>query len=156
MTDRRIGYVLLEALLGIAIFGILVTMLLPTIGFLLQRSRISIANTDANLVLQQGIEVAYNVFSAHWDAYPTGTYAIAEDLTSGVPRWTLIDQPSEVVDGKFTRVIEISQVKRNPTTGISGSGDVDPYSRMVKTTVFWQQGEEKNLISADLLLIDTR
>lgn len=153
MTNRTAGYLLLEALIGIAVFGVLVTMLLPTIGFLLQRSRASIANTDANLVLQEGIEVPYNIFSANWNAYPNGTYAIAEDFTSGSPRWSLISQASDVIDGKFTRIIEISPVTRNPISGIQGTGEVDPNSRTVKTTVSWKQGQQTNTVTASLLLI---
>ena len=85
MKHKRNGYILLEALVAIAVMGFLIISVLPSVGFLLQRSRGSVVNTDANLYLQEGMEVAYNVFAADWDT-PNGTYMVAVDNSQGASK----------------------------------------------------------------------
>ena len=158
MKKKRLqGYILLEALVALAIMGFLVISILPSIGFLLQRSRAAAVNTDANLVLQQGMEVAYNVFSvgANWspDTYPNGTYQVILDSTGTKPTWTLTPAPNELVQGKYTRTITIGPVYRDTQGKIQPSGDIDPRSKRVTVSVQWAPLAP---ISAQLLLINTQ
>lgn len=148
------GYLLLEILIATVIFGLLITSVVPTLGFLLKRVAKSNDDISANLILEEGVETTYNVLTTHWGQYPDGTYITSVDTTGATPVWTLIEGESDQLEAKYTRIITVASVHRNETTGIMGTGPIDPNSKMVTSSVSWKSGTKDQNVSARLLVVN--
>ena len=158
---NRKGFLLLESLLALTILGILMVSIFPTVSFMFKRQRRTKYDAQASLLLQEGIEVAYNVFSANsnWDLYTSDVYKIVPTGTNLT--WSLEHGSEITLQTRFTREIRIVPVCRNavhervdwnPDTGsCPAASAVDPGSRAVRTKVSWDEPGAKPLI-AELLL----
>ena len=151
------GYLLLEVLIAVVLLSVIAVSILPTINFMLTRSRRSTFDSQASLVLQAGMEGTYHIFMDNWQAYPHGRYKLISDIsTSDKPRWILLPlAPDEehLIQSKYKRVIEIQPITRDPQTGVQGPGNTDPDSRAVVTKVSWDEAGIAKNISAQLLLV---
>lgn len=157
--NNRRGYLIFEALIAIVILGIFAVSIFPVISFQLKRSKLSQHDIEAASLLQEGMEVAYNVFaSADWDtaysAYdPHLFYRPA--LNSG--RWVLTDGVETNLNGLFKRQIQLENICRETDGDIKTACNVgdteDPKSKKVTVTLTWQENAQNRKITADLLLV---
>lgn len=160
------GYLILETLVAVAILGMLLVSVYPIVNFLLKRSKRSEHEAQAQLVLQEGMEAAYNIISAsgNWNTdYPDGDIDYKIEL-DGSDKWSLAtwDPADPLIETRFTRKIRIlcSNVNSNkialpacslPAAVAAGS---DPNFRIVQTTVTWSDsGLPPQSLEADLLLV---
>lgn len=160
--EKYKGYVLLEALLSIVVLSIVVLAIFPMLTFLLRRSERSKYESRAGVLLQEGMEVAYNVLLSGWDSYPQGNYVKAVDLVNN--NWLLSKGDQENLEGKFTRRIEITDVCRDPSNDgkpvdsstYSGScpGITDSDSRWVKVVLEWEEAGTQKKIVANLMALN--
>lgn len=150
----RSGYLLIEVLVALTILGVLVASAMPTIGFLLKRTRKARNDIQAQHVLQEGVEIAYAVLTNDWSSVPPGTYVAAVDTTGTIPHWTLFPGGDDTIQSSYTRVLEIREINRNETTGTIGPGPVDPNSRRINSSVSWTEGGKKKELSASLLVVN--
>lgn len=127
MFHKR-AYILLDALVGAAMLGIVLAALLPTIGLLNIKASKSSFETEATTILVSGIEQAYAASLA----------------------WSFSVAPPELVHAKFTREMVILDVCRD-ANGIQtdcSSGTLDPDSKIIQVTVSWtDSGITKNIAS---------
>ncbi len=128
---RKQGYILLDALVGAAMLGIILAALLPTIGLLNIKASKSSFETEATTILVSGIEKAYN-----------------DSLTN----WSFSVIPSELVHAKFTRVMAILPVCRDSGGLQTTCGTLDSDSKIVKATVTWDESGVSKNITSQLLL----
>lgn len=150
---RTKGFLLVDVLIAAAFLGVITVTLFPTIGFLLRRNKITQGTVEANLLVQEGIEIAYNAFANDWHAYPAGSYIKAFD--SGNNTYILTSGMDEAIEAKYTRTITISDIKRSSTTGQQDdTGNPDSKSKKITTSVTWKQGEEDVTQQASLLLYE--
>ncbi len=152
------GTTLLEVLISLAILGILMGSFFPTVAFLTRQSRKFQYDSEASSVLQEGMEIAYNVFLTNWNAVSdTGTYHPVLNASVDPNIWGL--EPDEkMVRSRYTRKIEVFRVCRNLSSGqqktgecISGN-DYDLNSRLIKTTVIWKENQVDREIASELLI----
>jgi type II secretory pathway pseudopilin PulG len=162
-TFSNRGYLMVEVLISVVIFIMIVLSVFSTIGFITVRSQRSRLDTQASLILQEEMEVAYNVFLDGWRDYSSGFYYPA--LSVGGPTgnsWVLVSGKESGVETRFERWVEVSDVCRKPRAAANpgervdcSGGELDLNSRMVKGIVEWTEREENKRIEADLLLVKT-
>jgi type II secretory pathway pseudopilin PulG len=158
------GYLILETLISSALLGVIVVAIIPTINFMLLRSKRAIVDTQAALVAQTGLEATYHIFLnlSDWNTYSAGTsYQLLTNLENPIsPKWELAALPSgstQMIQSKYERTITISTVSRDINTGAQlATGTIDPNNRKITTTVSWTQAGIKKQISAELLLTKVR
>lgn len=155
---KKNGYFLIEALLSLVIFSILLLSLFSMISFLQRRTVRSSFESDAVLVLQDGMEIAHSVLVSDWLSYKDGLYHPAFDADTDT--WVLVAGPEEGLEARYSRSIEVKNVCRDARTGerIDSNGvclaDLDRNSRELTVTVSWlEEGEVKN-IDAKLLVLN--
>jgi len=157
MKKKEGGFFLIEALISIVIFTMLLLSLFSMISFLQRRIVRSNFESDAGLLLQEGMEIGRTTVLAGWSEYTNGTYhpVFDEDAKS----WTLSVGSESALQAKYNRSIEVKEVCRDVSgekiEGVPCAGSYDKHSREITTKLTWQEkGEEKSL-SASLMLINT-
>lgn len=152
------GYFLIEALLSIVIFSMIILSLFSMINFLQRRAVQSTFETDAGLLLQDGMEIAHSSLLSDWAGYSDGTYYPVFDVDAN--SWILIEGEETGLEVIFTRKIEIKRVCRNVNTGERieftniCTGEIDPNSRVVKTIINWVEDDQAKEIGAELLVLN--
>jgi len=160
---NKSGFTLIEVLVSLAILAILLTTFLPLLGWLISRTRATEYDAQASLVLQEAMEVSYNVMAGSWDrswsVYPAGIYHPSLDVSMSPEKWILVSGNETGVEARFDRKIEILPVCRNQGNGdiLPGvcnmhAGTVDDNSKMVVGTVEWKENGRPKSISAQLLV----
>lgn len=144
------GFSIIEVILSVAIASIVSATLLPTIGWLSVKSAQSKSNQEASLLLQEGIEIAYNTLLTEWDV-ADGEYHPAV-LVDGLGRsvWTLGAGSEGLLQAKYQRRLEVESVCRDTNTGEEDAdGCVEDQSskRVVSSVVWTERGIEKRLES---------
>lgn len=153
---RKYGFLLLETLIAMAILGMIVVMIFPTLNFMLRRSKASGFDTQASLLLQEGMEIAYNVIQSNWSVYPTNA-VYHPSLSLVANAWQLAPN-SDMVEGKYTRSIELLSVCRSTsdphyTTGACVAPRTpDSSSLVIRTTISWEENMNTKEIHGELLL----
>ncbi len=158
----RVGFTIVESLVSMAVLGILVSTVFPTIGWLLTRARVLQHEGQAALILQESIEVPYNVFLEQWSiaysVFPDGDYYPAVDVSGTSNKWTLLAGEQANVQTRFFRKITLTSVCRNRETGeivngaCGGDSEIDPNSKQVSAVVSWTERSGQKDISASLLI----
>lgn len=151
----RFGYLILETLIAITALAFVVINVFPAINFMLRRSKVTSAESQAGLLLQEGLEVPYNIFLTNWNAYGLGDYKISQSASN----WELVPGTESDIQAKFTRKITISQIYRDSNGKIINAGDIgailDVNSRVVVVTISWDEaGVPKTPITGKLLLFN--
>jgi type II secretory pathway pseudopilin PulG len=151
-VDKK-GFLLMDVLVAAAFMGIITVTLFPTVAFLLRRNTATQATVEANLLIQEGIETAYNIFSLNWNAYPAGEYSTALDTTFDPPQYILVSPPTtDLIEARYTRIVTIEDVKRINT---DGNEYVDAKSRKIISKVMWKDTNGNDVSNqASLLLYD--
>lgn len=155
------GYMVLEALIAILIFGMLVVAIFPSVNFLVARTRRTKENSQASVYLQEGMEATYNILTQDpnpdLSGFTDGQYHLSQNSSTNT--WELIGPKFPVdpedFDGVFTRTIVIDSVCRD------GAGEQklcpggeDVMSKKVTTTVTWIiNGVSQPPIEASLVVV---
>ena len=156
------AFTIIEVVTAVVVLTIIATSFFPILGWMITKSRKLQYDTQASLVLQEGTEVAYNIFAADWDdnwtIYSEGS-SYHPEVLAGSGTWGLGDGAETGVSGRFDRKIEIFRVCRNNGDGkiLTGacppnSSTWDKSSRRVVTTVGWTELGKKREVSAQLLI----
>ncbi len=148
------GSLFLESLLAISILAIIVVTTLPVLSFLLKRTQKAKYDAQASYLLQEGMEIAYNVFLVSW-SYTPGIYH-PETYNN---KWVLKTGSENGIQARFNRDIQVYQVCRDNQGNIESppgtcTGRVDQDSKLIVTTVNWQEDTGLKKVSAELLVIN--
>ncbi len=169
------GVTLLEVVLSVAMLVVIFVSVYPVVGWLITRSKQLQYDSQAAIILQQGAEVAYNVFLDDWDSFGEGNYRYAVSRTdpgdgTSPDGWTLVPMAVGEVDevGMFGRTIRVSPVCRlvngtgedqgklqsppEPNPGCDAGYAIDPDSKLVTTSVDWREKLAPKHIQATLLI----
>jgi type II secretory pathway pseudopilin PulG len=161
--SRKKAFTLIEVVLAIAMLTTISATFLPIMSWLNLRSRMFQYDSQAGLVLQKSMEVAYNVMISNWDKtwskYPEGIYHPGIEVSADKSAWVLIPGEETNVEAKFSRTIEITPVCRNPNNGdlavglpCMGINVIDNNSKMINSTVVWKEAGNEKTIKAKLLV----
>lgn len=157
MNNQK-GFLILETLIAIVIFSLVAFSLFATISFLQIRTQKSRYDAEASILAQEGTEIAHNALFADWGGYVNGTYFPA--FNASEDDWILLPGEEADLQTRFTRYITISDVCRDTVTGEqiesyydSGvcTGEIDDNSKLISTTIQWQEDENEKSITARLL-----
>ena len=167
MKKRESGYLIIEILITIVIISLVFISVASMIRFLQVRTAKSDWDTEASVLLQQGIETAHSALLNDWDGYDDGTYYPVFDFSEDA--WELKSGTEENLGTKFSRKIEVDFVCRDTNDAgkvIEGvddqfdceslnSGKIDDdYSRYLKGVVTWDEAGEERSVEAILLILN--
>lgn len=117
------GFSLVEALLSLAAFALIVTVVSGALVFGVQSTAIAGDRSRASFLMDEGLEAARNIRDSGWGNLAVGTYG----LTVSGNIWTL--SGSSDSNDIFTRTVTISSVSTN--------------IKQVVSTVTWQQTPQR-------------
>ncbi len=159
MTNK--GFMLIEALISVVILSMIAFSVLPIVSFLVRKSERSKYEGRAAIILQEGIEAAYNVLISDWNSYPDSNYSLFTDTTYTPVTWELIstDGPDENIDTLFARSLTVRTLCRNISTGInmgfapcSSDSHEDQSTRLIESSVTWEEDGLNKELSGTLLV----
>lgn len=152
----------MEVMISITVLTMVTVSVLPIVGWLISRGRNFANENRAGFLLQEGMEVGYNVFLDKWDdefvVYPEGIYHPAVSVADGQDSWVLLPGAQDGLETRFSRKIEVGKVCRDQTSGewsefpCSGTNVFDEKSRIIKTSVYWNESGKPTSVNAKLLL----
>ena len=150
------GFYILETLLAIVMLSMVLMSLFSMVSFLQRRTVKSSYDTDASLLLQEGMEIAHSALLASWEGYPDGIYSPAFD--SDEQNWVLIEGEETNLQALFTRRITLVTVCRDSSSGerldtSECSGQIDKNSRIIKTTLIWSDNGNTSEVEGSLLVL---
>lgn len=146
---RQRGFTVVEAVVAMSVFAIAIVGGIQTV---LTAQRLSNEGKDtiqAANYLEEGLEAVRSIRDSSWtDIATAGPYHLTSD-TGAITPWQLIPDGSETL-GKFTRTIEIADVRRADTDGSgtlsaednivqSGGEFDDPDTKRITATVSWEE-----------------
>lgn len=157
-------FTLVEVLVAMGMLCIVITTLLPIVTWLVTRSTYARYDTQATLLLQEGMEISYNLAASDWMEftvnYPDGIYHPAVNVTVTPNKWMLVTGEETGLEARFTRRINIEAICRDDitgeiVTGTCGTGsNLDEKSKYIVTTVMWKEKQNDKEIKSELLVTD--
>ena len=140
--NRNSGISIIEALLAIAVFGVLAAGTLSLVWEPLTAAGTTDERTRAMFLAQEGIDAARAIRNDEWKVAADGAHGI--DKTSG--KWVF--SGTSDVDGIYTRVVTVDPVNRDGSGDIvTSGGTVDVRTKKVTSTITWNSifGGNKSL-----------
>lgn len=110
---------------------------------------------EASYLAQEGIEAARSIRDQNWgniSSLLTGMDYFLIASQSEENEWILTTLNPGLIDGIFSRIINIDSVLRDSNDDISGSGASDPNSRKITVKISWDQRGVKKEIDVPLYL----
>jgi len=161
-SNRGSGFIIIEILLSLVILSMVFLTLFSTISFLERRTVRSKYDSQAASYVEEATEIAHNTLLADWNAYANGTYSPAYDADA--KQWVLAVGEETQLAARFTRKVELFTVCRSNSTGqqvevttnLCTTGTKDNYSRIVKTTLEWEEAGSQKEIVAELLVFNAK
>lgn len=133
------GLSVVEAMLAIMIFALLALSGVGTVINSFTVNRRGEEETQASIMAQEGLDAVRSIKNKGWSSVTTGAHGLA---TTG-DQWSFNGVSD--VNGRFTRVVNISAVNRDASGNIiSTGGTVDPDTMKVTSTVSWDFFTGKN------------
>lgn len=152
------GFLIIETLISLVILGIIVVAVFPTLNFMLTRIKRTGFDSQAGQLLEEGMEVSYNVVMSDWDNYYTAVtyHPVLNDISH---TWELSPGSETMIEGKFDRsivLLPVCRITNDPapyTTGdCTAPYALDPHSLVIRTTVSWTERGDSQKIQSELLL----
>ncbi len=166
IKNKKRGSILIEALLSIAIFALIILAVIPMISFLLKRTERSKYEGSAASLLQEGVEVAYNVLLSDWNCCSSSdsSYQIIQrGIGNGKTVWGLKIGQDIGLETRFDRNIFIKYacfdpkynlVKRDVSTNLCPNGSVENLdAKVITAEVVWDELGKPKTITSDYLVL---
>lgn len=137
------GQILLEALLGVGMAAILGGIIVIGIGDALVTDRIGTERSRAFTLAAEGLEAARAIRDRRWDHLIVGDHGIALVTDPVTAATTYAFTGHSDVTGIFTRIVAVEPVTRTAAGDVTAdqtAGSLDQDSKVVRSTVRWDQG----------------
>ena len=145
------GVALVEILIGAAIITVGVLAINASFSTYIQYALANEKNTEAVYVLQEGLEVMTYFRDESWlnisGLSTTTPYYLIFNGTNFATTTT-----PQYIDGLFLREITISDLNRDASDDISGTGTYDPNIKQITSTVSYWQGHATTTKSISVYL----
>ena len=155
------GYVLLEAIIALVVFVIVVLSIFPMLSFLLKRTERSKYGSAASVLLQEGTEVAYHELATNWACCGIdGNYKVVFAASS---IHLIPGTESGLLQTRFSRNITVEKACRDQTGNLifrdnyinnTCPGVLDGNSRVITTTISWDEGGQNKNIASQLMVFN--
>ena len=137
------GFALVEAMVACAIIVISTFALVSAAQKGITLSNLTLHQTQASYLLEEGAEATKTIRDAGWSNVSglSGTYYLSYSNTTNT--WSLSTtapaNPTNPIDGLFTRSVVFSAVNRDNTTKdiVTSGGTLDANTKKVTITVSW-------------------
>ncbi|MFA5855429.1 MAG: hypothetical protein WC846_04090 [Candidatus Gracilibacteria bacterium] len=126
------AFSLIEVLLGLMIFAMFSVGIFYVSVDSMDFSSKNQSEVEAMYLAQEGLEAVRNIRDTNFLLLRTGSFGLYSDGSS----WSLVSAP-ENVDDFYSRTVVIESVYRDGDGNISTSGDLDPSSYKVTSTINW-------------------
>lgn len=132
LKKRFGGQTLLEVLLALGLLAAIATAGISlSLRYIDALARANDFKT-VSAVSQEGFEAVESIARGSWETLTQGTYGLNKGSI-----WALQAEP-DIVDGRFTRTLEVADVNRDSSCQITaGDGVVDPETKQVTLTIEW-------------------
>lgn len=125
------GQSVIEVVVAIAIFVIIVGGTVTAVLGSFLTSRLGEEETQATYYALEGINAVESIRNKDWASLTNGNFGLAKAGNT----WSFSGSGEAL--GKYTRVINISDVERDVTNNVVSNGLVDANSKRVTSTVTW-------------------
>ena len=119
------GQLLIELTVAIGIFVIVASVLISLILNSYVAGRLASEITIANFLAEEGLEATRSIRNNNWADITNGDHGL---IISALGNWQF-SGTSEIIDGKFTRIINV--------------GETDPDRKQITSQVTWQFTEAR-------------
>ena len=124
----------IEVIVAVSVFAIIAASSVVIIISSLGSARLAEEQSQAAFIATEGLESVKSIRNQGWGNLTNGPHGLS--IEGGV--WSFLGTSDVDPSGKFTRVIEIADVRRDVGGNIIGSGGtVDPETKKVTATVSW-------------------
>jgi len=147
--QKNKAFSIVEVVVACAIISVTVLALMSTAGKSIQVSNQTIMQSQATLLIEEGVEAVKSIRDNNWTnisglTNSTNYYLFFYTTTN---QWSLITSqtapngsiPTYPIDGAFTRNVVFSSVYRNASNDIANSGTLDTGTKKVTVTVSWNK-----------------
>lgn len=140
--NRARGFGLVEIIVAVSLIVTGLVALMGTSALSHQVAGDATRELQAAFLLEEGVEAVKSLRDKSWQTYisplvaGTGYYLSYVSIGS-YNKWVLTT-PSSVIDGVFTRKVQIGNVYRDANDDIAASGTLDVNTKQVTVTVSWQ------------------
>ena len=132
--SRISGQSIVEIIIALAIFLIIAGSGVVTVLGALSASRLGEEETKAALLASEGIEAVTSIKNQNWESLSAGVYG----LSNSGGTWAFNGASDTDPSGKYTRVVNVDPVERQPNGEIILTGGVvDPDTYFVTSAVSW-------------------
>lgn len=139
---QKKGFSVIEVLLASAVFVLFSTGIVMVLLQSLILNRLGEEEAIANQYAVEGIEATRSIRNQSFDA-------LGNTQGTGISRldgaWVFSGQ-NNVLDGKYQRVIEISDAERNGSDIVESGGTADTDTKKVIVTVTWAGPSQENSV----------
>ena len=138
--QKNKGMALVEIVIGSAIISVAILAASSAYGTYVNYAFANQRNVQAGYILEEGLEAVTFFRDTSWSGNiaklsTTTTYYLTFSST-----WATTTT-AQYVDGVFLRSLTISDVKRDGSDKIAGSGTYDPNTKLITATVAYPQGQ---------------
>ena len=138
-TKNKSGFTLVEVLVACVIISTTVLALMSATSKSIELSNKALRQVQVNMLLEEGAEAVKSIRDNSWTGISGLNVNTNYSLLFNGNAWTILPtNPTEVVDGLFTRKVVFAPVYRNATDDIAQSGTLDPDTEKVTVTVSWK------------------
>ena len=130
------GFSIIEILIAASIILFSIFAILSLAQKSVQVSRLSLYQTQASFLLEEGAEATKTIRDAGWTNISSLTSGTTYYLSFSGTAWSLSATPATV--GIFTRTVLFSDVYRDVNDDIATSGTLDSGTKKVTITVSWR------------------
>jgi len=147
------GQSIIEIIIALALFVIIAGSAAVAILSSFTTTRLAKEETQASMFANQGLEAVQSIRNQDWDNLTNGNHGLVGSSSiwafSGIS-----DDPDG--SGKFSRIIAISDVYRDPDGQIgTPGGTLDPTTKLIQATVTWDFTPSRtNAVSLSIYLTD--
>lgn len=137
--NKKQGQSVIEVIIAVSLFVIITVSSVVTLLGSFSTTRLASEETQATYYAVEGLEAVQSIRNQNWDNLMNGDYG----LSSSGNVWSF--SGASDVNGKFTRVISISDVERDGSGNIvSSGGTVDPEIKNIVSTITWSFTPSRN------------
>lgn len=141
LSPTQTGLSIIELIVSIAIFAIIAASSISAILGAFSTSRLAKEESRATFFNVEGLEATESIRNQDWANLVNGDHG----LSFGGGNWTFSGTSDLDGSGKYTRVVNVSDVERDGNDDIVASGGtIDPDTKKIISTVSWDFTPTRN------------
>jgi len=130
------GFTLVEIIVACAIMSLVSITLMTSATKGIELSDRALKQSQASMLLEEGVEATKSIRDNNWSEI--SSLSGNNYLSFNTSLWSLSSSnPVEIIDGIFTRTVQVSDVYRDNNDDISSTGTLDDDTKRINVIVEW-------------------